>query len=241
MNALTQLSTELTVLSETDRVRQQTNGEWLAEYNGTGDISKPALPQNVDPQPKIVINNQSPFLKSLKEAGIVSVRYVGSDLLITTDRLVTAELDSRIKRALPRLAEIVEPDTGESLYVYSGYRTFTNKSAYMAVMFRELRTGTTAERYFNIELKDRKGEYFKTGENGKFRIKGNIKRLQEGMFLKFWMDSVKKIPNDRPSQICRYMNSKLSGVVVSCPDSAPHHGITKLKKLKYEGHLYQIT
>lgn len=228
-------------LSETERVQQQTTEEWLAEYEGTSDISKPAPVKIIDHPPKATTHKQSVFLESLKNAGIVSIRFVGEKLLITTDRHITAELDVKIKNNIQRLVKIAKPDTGELLYEYMEYRTSMNKYAYIAMAFKELRTDALAERYFNICLKKKNGENFKTGINGMFRVVGNIKRLQEGMFLKFWMDTVKQIPNDRPSQICRYMNSKLSGVVVSCPNPAPYHDFTKLITLKYEGHLYQIT
>lgn len=228
-------------LSETERVQQQTTEEWLAEYEGTSDISKPAPLKTIDQPPKTTTDKQSVFLESLKNAGIVSIRFVGEKLLVTIDRHITTALDNRIRRALPRLAEIAKPDTGELLYEYMEYRTSMDKSAYIAIVFKELRTGALAERYFNICLKKKNGGNIKTGVNGMFRVVGNIKRLQEGMFLKFWMDSVKQIPNDRPSQICRYMNSNLSGAVVSCSNPIPYHGFTKLITLKHEGHLYQIT
>ena len=141
------------VLSETERVQRQTNEEWLAEYEGTDIKNKSSSPQIIDPQPKTANNNQNPLLKSLKDAGIVSVRYVGDDLLISTDRLITTDLDNRIKRAIQRLAEIAESDTGESLYEYLEYRTlFSGKRPQLAKVFKEIHTGASAERYFNIKL-----------------------------------------------------------------------------------------
>ena len=104
-----------------------------------------------------------------------------------------------------------------------------------------MRSGAIADRYFNICLVNKKGKSFKTGVNGEFRVVGNTWRPIEGSFLKFWLTAVQYIPDDRPCHIYRYMKSKLSGAVVSCPNPVPHHEITKLKKLLYEGHLYHVT
>ena len=230
------------VLSETERVQQQTNEEWLAEYEGTDIKNKPASPQIIDLQSKTTINNQSPFVKSLKEAGIFSVKYIGADLLITTDRLITTDLNNRIKQALPRLVEIAGSDTGESLYKYLEYRTlFSGKRPHLALVFKEIHTGAVAERYFNIKLQNKKGKNFKTGINSEFRIAGSIKRPMKGSFIKFWTDTVTEIPYGKPSHIYRHTNSKLTGVVISCPDPEPHHGGTKLHTWKYEGKLYKAT
>ena len=229
-------------LSETERVQQQTNSEWLAEYEGTDYKSKSVSHPVIELSSKLANKDQNPFLESIKKSGIASIRFAGKKLLITTDRPITPDLDSRIKQSIQRLAEIAEPDTGEPLYEYMEYRTFfSDKKPCLAVVFQELHTGEIAERYFNIELrKCLSGKSVKTGINGEFRVAGS-KRLQEGMFLKFWLEAVKFIPYNRKSQIYRYMNSKLSGVVVSCPNPEQRHNkITKLKKLKYEGHIYQI-
>lgn len=230
------------VLSETERVQQQTNEEWLTECEGNDIKNKPTPPQIIGLQSKAVTNNQNPFLKRLNDAGIVSVRYVGDNLLISTDRSLSPELDNRIKRAIPRLAEIAEEDTGETLYEYLQYRTlFSNRKPYLALVFKEIHTGTITERYFNIKLQNKKGKNFKTGINGEFRIAGSIKRPMKGSFIKFWIDTVTEIPYGKPSHIYRHMNSKLTSVVISCPDPEPHHGGTKLHTWKYEGRLYKVT
>jgi len=228
-------------ISETERVQRQTNDEWRAEYDSARDKHYPASPQVVSLRPESSDNIVSRIPDNVKKAGIVSIKHISSKLLITTDTQITNELDSRIKKRIQFLQGIAEADTGESLYEYTGYRTtFVDKRPFLVLTFREIHTGALAERYFNISLKSKQGKSFKTGINGQFRVIGNIKRIQEGMFLKFWMDVVKDIPDNRPAHICRYMNSKLANAVISCSNPVPHHGFTKLTKLKYEGHLYQI-
>ena len=229
-------------LSEASRVQEQSTSEWLADYEGISNKSQYETSQVTNIKLETVNKPHILIPENIKNAGITYIRRIDENLLVSVDRYVTNELDIKIKNNISRLVKLANPNAGESLYKYMEYRTFfINKRPYLALVFNEVHTGEVAERYFNIEFRKSNGKSFPTGVHCEFRVKGNTKRLQEGMFLKFWMDAVKKIPNDRPSQICRYMNSKLSGVVVSCPDSVPHHGITKLKKLKYEGHLYQIT
>ena len=229
-------------LSETERVKQQTIKEWRAELEGAGGINESVSPQIVDVQPKTETKKHVLFLKSLKETGIISVRFVGDYLLITTDRPITTELDNRIKRDIPRLTEIAEHDTEKSLYEYIGYRTFFgDRKPCLAVEFKEVRTGEIAVRYFNIKLKNNRGKSFNTGINGQFLIEGNIKRPMKGSFIKFWLNAVMDVPDERPSHIYRYMNPKLSGVVVSCDKIVPHHNGLKLTNIKYEGRLYQTT
>lgn len=231
---------KISEFSITERVRHQTNEEWLAEYDNASGLrnSKPTLKSNIkEALPK---NSRTMFSESTKETGIISVRRVGDDLLITCNSRITKELDSRIKQDIPKLAKLADSDPGTPLYQYVSYRTFIRKTSYLAVVFKDIRTGALAERYFNIQLRNKENKYFKTGHNAEFRVVGNTKRLQEGMFLKFWLDAVKEIPNDRLAQIYRYMNSWLSGVVVSCSSTTPHHDFTKLNKLKFEGKLYEI-
>ena len=128
------------------------------------------------------------------------------------------------------------------LYEYVEYRTFfSDIGPHLALVFKEVHTEDIAERFFNIVLKNRKGKYFKTRINGEFRIKGSINRPIKGSFIKFWKDTANDIPDNRPSHIHRHVNSKLSGVVISCPDPGPHYDGTKLHSWKYEGRLYKIT
>lgn len=228
-------------LTPTERAQQQTTSGWLTDYDAGNEI-RPTSQHNIDPKPNILQFETNRVPEDIRKAGIVSIRHAGDRLLITSDRPITSELDNRIKLGIGRLAKIAEPDTGETMYEYTGYRTaFYDKNASLALTFREIHTGAIGDRYFNIILKNKDGINFKTRVNGEFRITGNTRRLQEGMFLKFWMDAVKEIPDGRLSHIYRYMNAKLSGVVVSCSNPVPHHEIIKLKKMKYEGHLYQIT
>lgn len=224
-------------------IRNQSTDEWLADYDGTGYKEKSTSSQIINMLPMVVSKNQSHFLECMKKIGVTSVRMIGKKLLIKFDRPLTADLDNRVRLKLQRLAAIAEQGIDESLYEYSEYRTFFAKNRpYIAVVFKVMHTGAIAERYFNIQLEKAKdNKSFKTGKNCEFRVKGSTKRLQEGMFLKFWMDSVKEIPEGKFSHIYRYMNSRLSGVVVSCSDTDPHHGMTKLHKLKYEGRVYQVT
>lgn len=228
-------------ISETERVQNQTNEEWLAEYNGTSVINKSVPPEISESKPKSIREAGSIFSRSLKEAGIASVRFVAKKLLITTDRYITPELDNRIKQKVQRISKIAEPDTGESLYEYIGYRTsYIDKKPILTMHFKDVFTGAIADRYFNIGLRDKQDRSFKTGEKGEFRIIGNPELAKNGMFIKVWMDTVKWIPDGRPCHIYRYMKPKLAGAVFSCSDSVPHHGITKLKTIKYEGHLYDV-
>lgn len=231
-------------LSEYERLQLQPTSEWLADYEGDSDLSRVEASQVTNikleavNQPKILI------AENIKNAGITAIRRIDDKLLIRIDRPVTNELDSKIKKNIQHLVKFAVPvlDHGESFYIYSGYRTFmSNRREFLAITFNNISTGEIAERYFGTYLRSSKGVSFKTGVNCQFRVKGNIKRLQEGMFLKFWLEAVKQIPDNRLAHIYRYMNSKLSDIVVSCSNSVPHHGFTKLKKLKYEGHQYQIT
>lgn len=216
----------------------QTNDEWLADYDGIVQISKPNQSLVINLHPK----TRSDELKDrVKRAGIISIRNIVGGLLINADKPITKKLNKRILCNLNQLASIAEPDTGESLYIYSGYRTFmSNRKACIAITFNNIQTKEIAERYFNIELRKGNGGSFKTGNNCDFRIKGNIKRPVKGSFIKFWLDTTKQIPDDRPSHISRYMNTKLSGVIVSCSNSKPHHQITKLIDIKYEGCFYKF-
>jgi len=229
-------------LSEYERIKKMPIEEWRAELEGVDNQSKLPSSHATNPQPTTAKNHQSKLQQSLKEAGIISIRHAGEKLLISTDRTITVDLDNRIKRALPRLAQIAEPDTGETLYEYMEYRTlFSNRRPHLALVFKEIHTGEFAERYFNIILQNKKGKSFKTGVKCEFRIVGTIKRPMKGSFNKFWLDMMNVIPDGKPSHIYRYVNSKLSGVVISCPDPEPHHDGTKLHSWKYEGRLYKTT
>ena len=229
-------------LSETERAQYQTQDEWLANYNGDNETENTISPQVITSCTEAPSNTKDKSCKTLNSDSISSIRIIGDKLLLKLCKPLTNELDSWIKLNLNKLAEMAKPDTGETLYEYSCYRTFFNKMPYLALTLKEIHTNAVAERYFNIKLiKKKDGTGFKTGDNCEFRIVGNTKRLQEGMFLKSWMDAVKEIPDNRLSHIYRYMNSKLKNVVFSCSNPIPHHGIIKLTKLKYEGHLYKIT
>lgn len=232
---------EIVTISETQRVQNQTNEEWLAEYNGASVINKSVQPQVTESKPENIRETESVFSRSLIDAGISSVRFFGKKLLITTDRNITHELDNRVKQNIQRLSKIAESDTGESLYEYVGYRTsYIEKKPILTMHFKEVVTGAVADRYFNIGLRNKKDKNFKTGENGEFRIIGNPELAKNGMFIKVWMDAAKWIPDRRVCHIYRYMKSKLAGAVFSCSDGVPHHGIMKLRTIKYEGHLYDI-
>ena len=217
---------------------EQSTDEWLADYDGIAQESNSASSQVIDLHPKA---QQEELRNRVKNAGIISTRHISGGLLINTDRYINDKLNNKILCNLNQLATIAEPDTGESLYIYSGYRTFmSNRKACIAITFINIYTKEIAERYFNIELRKSNGGSFKTGANCDFRIKGNIKRPVKGSFIKFWLEAVKQIPDDRPSHISRYMNTKLSGVVVSCTNPKPHHQLTKLTDIKYEGRFYKL-
>ena len=229
-------------LSETERAQHQSNDEWLEEYNGDDEVKDTLTSQVIALRTDVPRNKTNESYETLNSDSISSIRMIDDKLLIKLYKPLTDELDNWIKLNINKLAEMATPDTGETLFEYSCYRTFFNKMPYLALTLKEIHTNAIAERYFNIKLMKKKdGKGFKTGDNCEFRIVGNTKRLQEGMFLKSWMDAVKEIPDNRPSHIYRYMNSKLKNVVFSCSDPVPHHGIIKLTKLKYEGHLYKIT
>jgi len=217
----------------------QTTKEWLADYDGTYQENLPLTTQVIDIRPKTEVDG---LRDRVRNAGITSIRHVADRLLINTDSYMTSELNNKILKNLNQLASIAEPDTGESLYVYSGYRTLYSKGRqHLALEFKEIYTGANADRFFNIILKNKQGKNFKTGVNGEFRIVGSIKRPVKGSFIKFWMDTVTEIPSGKPSHIYRHMNPKLSATVISCPDSEPHHGDIKLHTWKCEGRLYKIT
>ena len=118
----------------------------------------------------------------------------------------------------------------------------SNRREFLAITYNNIATGEIAERYFGTYLRSSKGVSFKTGVNCQFRVKGNIKRLQEGMFLKFWLEADKYIPYNRKSQTYLYMNFKLPGVVVSCPHPEQRNNkTTKLNELTNEGQIYKTT
>ena len=214
---------------------EQSVDEWLSDYDGTPKKDKPVPLQVVNLRPQIEDNK---LRQRVKNAGF-ELRKIKGGLLVKKDSYVTDIDKSRIVIKLNELADIAEPDTGESLYIYSGYRTFfARKKECLAIEFTEIHTGAIAVRYFNTNLRDTRGNSYKTGANCKFRITGNPKQPKERTFIKLWMDAIKQIPDNRPSHIYRYMNAKLSGMVVSCAEPKPHHDITKLTKVKYEGHLY---
>ena len=225
--------------SNTSNVQKQTTDEWLANYNGTQQGNKLLSSQVIDIRPK---TEHEELRERVKNAGIASIRSIANSLLINTESYITDKMKSRILHNLNQLASIAEPDTGEALYIYSGYRTlFSNKKPCIAVVFNEIYTGEIAERFFNIDLRNTKGNSFKTGANCEFRIVGDPNHPREGSFIKLWMNGVKWIPDNRPSHIHRYVNVKFSGLVVSCAKPVPHHGNTKLTNVKYEGHLFKFT
>lgn len=217
---------------------EQSVNEWLSDYDGTPKKDKPVSLQILNLQPHIEDNK---LRKRVKNAGF-KIRKINGGLLVKKDSYVTDRDKSRIVIKLNELADIAEPDTGESLYIYSGYRTlFSKKKPCIAIVFNEIYTGEIAERFFNIDLKNTKGNSFKTGDNCEFRIVGNPRHPRERSFIKLWMDGVKQIPDNRPSHIHRYVNAKFSGLVVSCAKPVPHYETIKLTKVKYEGHLYKFS
>ena len=227
--------------SITERIQNQSNNEWLADLGGennhysTSDVNL-KLKQSIQK----VKSNKVP--ENIKNVGIISVRRIENRLLVTLDRYLTDELNNKIKNNIGRLMDIAEEGMKYPLYEYVEYRTFMKKGReYLALSFKDIVTSEIVERFYNIQLKNNNNKYFKTGENCEFRIKGRSRRPQKGMFIYFWMDAVKKVPDNRDSHIYRYMGSKLKNVAVSCLDAVPHHEIIKLKSIKYEGHLYDVT
>ena len=228
-------------LSVTERVQSQPDKEWLNELEGRtdNDAVLPSQPTSLASAPSNKKLNE--FRERVKEAGVIAVSRIGEKLLIKTDRHINNELQNRIKKHPQNLSLIAAPAIQESLYLYTGYRTFiVNGRPCLAMEFIEIHTGLIAERYFNIELRDRNNKYFKTGRNGKFHIKGSVKRPLKGTFIKTWMDAVQHIPDKRPSHIYRYMNSMLTGAIFSCQNTTPHHNYIKLTDLTFEGYLYDI-
>lgn len=218
---------------------EQSVGEWLSDYDGTPHENKHQTSQVIDIRPKTKLDD---LIARVKNAGITSVRQVTNGILIKTESNITNELHNKILNNLKPLTSIAEPDTGEPLYEYVEHRTlFRNRRPHLALVFKEIHTGTIAERYFNITLQNKKGKSFKTGIKGEFRIEGSVTRAMKGSFIKFWIDMVNEIPDSKPSHIYRYMKPKLSGVVISCPNPTPHYDGTKLRDWKCEGRLYKIT
>jgi len=226
--------------NETERVARQTHDEWLDECEGIScGINTTAKTFNIKSEQENEKQNQ--ISDRLKNSGFESIRFAGDQLVIKANKYIPKEIKNEIQSYTQDLANFAEADTGESLYLYTGYRTFmSNNRPFIAIEFTEIHTGQIAERYFNIELRNKTGKSFKTGRNGKFCIIGNSKRPMKRSFIKTWMEAIKTIPENRPSHICRYMNSMLAGAVFSCHNPVLHHDITKLKDIRFEGFLYEI-
>ena len=225
----------------TNYIKNQSIEEWISDYEGR-ENSNTSLSQDLKTVSE-ELNKKSIFQQSLKEAGIQQVRLSGKKLLISLNKQMTEQLKSKLQKNVLRLIKHAIPDTGEPIYEYIQYRTFVSRyKGHLALIFRELHTGKIAERYFNIEVTDSRGNPYETGINGKFRIKGNIKRPIRGSFIYFWLKSGFDIPDNRPSHIDRYVNSRLSGMAFSCNETIPYHDIIKLKNdLNMEGYLYDIS
>lgn len=211
--------------------------KWVDAYESDGG-NNTQVTENIF---ELKNTNPSVIPGDIKKAGIASIKHVGNKLLINTFNPITDELRHRIEAGAPRLKKHAEPNTGELLYEYQEYRTlFSGGRPFLAITFKEIHTGECFDRFFNIILKDKNGKNFITGKNGKFHIKGSHKTPRKDSFIKLWMDTVGLVPYDRPSHICKHMNTKLSGVVVSCDNLKPHHENMKLTTLKHEGYLFNI-
>jgi hypothetical protein len=229
-------------ISDFDRVKRMSNDEWREEFDGnTLDPTQTTSPI-ISIHTQSIPNPPSNIPEHIRQAGILAVHYVGKRLLVTASSHISKDLDARIKTGICHLAKIANPDTGEVLYEYTGYRTlFSDKKAILALEFIELPTGVVAERYFNIELRNTRGKSFSTGRNGEFRITGTPRRPVKGSYIKFWKDTVGNIPEGKPSHIYRYTNSALSRYAFTCPNSTPHHDdVVKLRDLRCKGRLYDL-
>ena len=98
----------------------------------------------------------------------------------------------------------VNPATERGLYQYYRYSTKKDKrgKGRLVIEFTDHYTGEIIKSYFNVNIKyqrsNKKGEYFKTGKNGRFLV------LPESKFATFWIRSFGH--PDRLSKLYRKMN-----------------------------------
>lgn len=98
----------------------------------------------------------------------------------------------------------VNPDIENVIYQYHGYSTRKDKRGVgrLVIEFTDQYTGEIIPSYFNVNIKylrgDKKGQYFKTGNKGRFLV------LPKSKFAAFWIRSFGQ--PDRLSKLYRKMN-----------------------------------
>ncbi len=118
----------------------------------------------------------------------------------------TQELVDRFGQLKPILVQELKDErlSKGGLYLYQGYSTRKDKfgKGRLAIEFISVDTGELLQAYFNVNITQqrgpKKGEYFKTGRNGRFWV------FRGSKFATFWIQAIEQ--PDKLSTLYRQMS-----------------------------------